>query len=77
MWITRDTKLHVNQKGMATAGMPAWYSGSALYGGYVMEMEAREKGRVTSTMVTKEINDKVNTDISVKGYELVQLNAKM
>ncbi|MFO7575707.1 MAG: hypothetical protein R6W67_11190, partial [Bacteroidales bacterium] len=77
MWITRDTKLHINQKGMATAGIPSWYSGSALYGGYVMEMEAREKGRVTSTMVTKEINDKVNSDISVKGYELIQLNAKM
>ena len=77
MWMTRDTKLNVNRKGLATAGLPAWYSSSALYGGYMMEMESREKGRVTSKMVTKEINDNVNTDISIKEYELVQMNAKM
>ena len=77
VWITRDATIKINQKGMATAGIPAWYSGSALYGGHVMEMESRENGKVTSTMVTKEINDNINTDISIKGYELVQLNSKM
>lgn len=76
IWLTRDKKLNVDRKGLATAGMPGWYTGSALYGGYVMEMETRENGKITSTMVTKEINDRINTDISLKGYELIQLNTR-
>ena len=76
VWFTRDMKLKINNKGMATAGLPGWYSGSYLYGGYMMEMESREKGKVTSTMVTKEINNSVNESLDCKGYELMQLNTK-
>jgi len=76
MWFTRDMKLKVNNKGMATAGLPGTYSSGYLYGGYMMEMESREKGKVTSTMVTKEINNSVNVSFDTKGYELVQLNMK-
>ncbi len=76
MWFTRDVKLKVNNRGMATAGLPGWYSGGYLYGGNVMEMESREKGKVTSTMVTKEINNSAIVSFDTKGYEMVQLNMK-
>jgi hypothetical protein len=76
VWFTREVKLKVNNRGMATAGLPGWYSGGYLYGGYMMEMESREKGKITSTMVTKEINNSVNVSFDTKGYEMVQLNMK-
>lgn len=76
MWFTRDVKLKVNNRGMATAGLPGWYSSGYLYGGYMMEMESREKGKITSTMVTKEINNSINQSFDTKGYEMVQLNMK-
>ncbi|MBE0676436.1 MAG: hypothetical protein IH591_17405 [Bacteroidales bacterium] len=75
MWFTRDMKQKLNSRGMATAGIPGWYSGSYIYGGYMMEMESREKGKVTSTMVTREINNSANVDVDCRGYELIQMNS--
>jgi hypothetical protein len=74
VWFTREMKQKLNSKGMATAGLPGWYSGSYVYGGYMMEMEAKEKGKVTSTMVTKEVNGSANQSVDCKGYELIQMN---
>lgn len=76
LWITKDVKLKTSSRGIATAGLPAWYYGTNLSGHYVMEMETREKGSITYTMITREINDKVNVKINMKGCELVQLNMK-
>lgn len=73
MWYTRDLKLKVNRQGMATAGVPFYYGGGAYYGGgYMMEMETKEKGKITSTMVTREVNNSVNKSIDAKNYELMQ-----
>ena len=76
MWFTKDMNLKVNRKGMATAGIPAVNATGEFYGGMMMEMETREKGKVTSRMLTKEVNDKVNQTIDCRGYELIQFNAK-
>jgi hypothetical protein len=73
MWYTRDLKMKVNRQGMATAGVPFYYGGGAYYGGgYMMEMESKEKGKITSTMVTREVNNSVNKSINAKSYELMQ-----
>lgn len=73
MWYTRDLKMKVNRQGMATAGVPFYYGGGAYYGGgYMMEMESREKGKITSTMTTREVNNNVNESINAKSYELMQ-----
>jgi hypothetical protein len=76
MWFTKDMNLKVNRKGMATAGIPAVNANSEFYGGMMMEMETREKGKVTSRMLTKEVNDKVNQTVDCRGYQLMQFNAK-
>lgn len=73
MWYTRDLKMKVNRQGMATAGVPFYYGGGAYYGGgYMMEMETKEKGKITSTMVTREVNNSVNESINATSYELMQ-----
>lgn len=76
MWFTKDMDLKVNRKGMATAGIPAVNMNSEFYGGMMMELESREKGKITSRMITKEVNDKVNQTIDCRGYQLMQFNAK-
>jgi hypothetical protein len=72
MWYTRDMNLNVNRKGMATAGVPFYYGAGYYYGGYMMEMESKENGKVSSRMTTKEVDNNINQTINAKEYELMQ-----
>ncbi|MBA4321718.1 MAG: hypothetical protein C0408_02760 [Odoribacter sp.] len=75
VWFTKEANLLIDKRGWQKTGMAAYYGNPAFNDGLILANEAYDdKGKLTMKSETKEINQKFNHSISVKGYTLRQSN---
>ncbi len=77
MWYSKDIDLKINRKAWQKAGMSPYFGLTEFQGGLLMAMETWENGKLTSRTETKEVNNNIKNQISLQGYQLIQVNADM
>jgi len=74
VWYTTDKRIKIDRRGWKNTNMNAYYQSPQFNDGIILANEAYdEKGTLTMKSETKEINEKFDHSISVKGYSLRQV----
>lgn len=75
VWFTKDAKLKIDKNGWRNSNMAAYYGNPEFNEGIILANEVYDKkGKLTTKMETKEINENYSHSISIKGYSLRQMN---
>jgi hypothetical protein len=75
VWFTKDATLKIDKRGWQKTGMGAFYGNPGFEEGVLLASESYdESGKLISKAETIEINQNFSHAISVKGYNMIQMN---